>query len=220
MGISRVYVFYCRNNSSILTILIPLKVNILIDQTGTARLVDFGLLTIISDPTNLLASSSNDQSGTARWMSPELIYPEQFKLKYRPTTASDCYALGMVIYETISGRLPFHEHAGLAVAMKVLNGERPRRGRDFTDDLWKMLKLCWKPELNDRPSVTDVLLCLERASNPSEPASASPPADEGPDDGDDDCGSTPCLGTLFHPRFVKSRTCHGLNALCSHRNPL
>ena len=38
--------------------------------------------------------------GTSRWMSPELLVPEQFGIEDdRPTRQSDCYALGMVIYE-------------------------------------------------------------------------------------------------------------------------
>ena len=41
--------------------------------------------------------------GTYRWMSPELLYPERFGISQsegdRPTRQSDCYALGMVIYE-------------------------------------------------------------------------------------------------------------------------
>jgi len=41
--------------------------------------------------------------GTARWMSPELLHPEGFGIpksdEKRPTRQSDCYALGMVIYE-------------------------------------------------------------------------------------------------------------------------
>jgi len=33
-------------------------------------------------------------------MSPELLYPDKFGAKgFRPTTRSDCYALGMVVYE-------------------------------------------------------------------------------------------------------------------------
>jgi serine/threonine protein kinase len=101
----------------------PVKANILIDQSGHARLADFGLLTIITDPTNPFASSSYTQGGTARWMSPELIDPQRFGLKgSRPTRSSDCYALGMVIYETISGNLPFHEHTDLTVFVKVLEG--------------------------------------------------------------------------------------------------
>ena len=38
--------------------------------------------------------------GTVRWMSPELLDPERFgKSDDRPTKGSDCYALGMVVYE-------------------------------------------------------------------------------------------------------------------------
>jgi len=51
-------------------------------------------------------------------MGPELINPEQFGLEdNRPTKSSDCYALGMVIYEAISGKVSrgldrFHEGSG------------------------------------------------------------------------------------------------------------
>ena len=141
------------------------KANILIDQTGHARLADFGLLTIISDPTNLLSSSSYTQGGTARWMSPELINPQRFGFeKSCPTKSSDCYAFGMVIYETISGHLPFHRYTDLTVIVKVLEGERPLRQAGFTDSLWEMLELCWAPRPDIRPSVEDILQCLERAS--------------------------------------------------------
>ena len=38
--------------------------------------------------------------GTTRWMSPELLNPEMFKKSDDwPTKQSDCYALGMVVYE-------------------------------------------------------------------------------------------------------------------------
>jgi serine/threonine protein kinase len=43
--------------------------------------------------------------GTCRWMSPELLDPELFGVQDdRPTRQSDCYALGMVVYEVgVSG---------------------------------------------------------------------------------------------------------------------
>ena len=41
--------------------------------------------------------------GTTRWMSPELLYPEEFGCSdKRPTKQSDCYALGMVVYEVLT----------------------------------------------------------------------------------------------------------------------
>lgn len=144
------------------------KANILIDQAGRARLADFGLLTIISDPANLSSSSSYTHGGTARWMSPERISPEGFGFKdSRPTQSSDCYSLGMVIYETISENPPFHKHTDVAVLVKVLRGEHPPRGVGFTESLWTTLKMCWAHQPNIRPSIKEVLRCLEMASNSS-----------------------------------------------------
>ena len=117
-----------------------------------------------------MASSSYAQGGTARWMSPELIDPHRFGLgKSRPTKPSDCYALGMVIYEIISGNLPFHKDTNPTVCMKVVDGKRPPRGARFSGNLWKMLELCWADEPNKRPSVEDVLRCLETTSEPPSP---------------------------------------------------
>ena len=70
----------------------------LIDETGTARVADFGLMTMINLSTIIL-SETFVSGGTLRWMSPELLDPPRFSSDGRPTRESDCYALGMVIYE-------------------------------------------------------------------------------------------------------------------------
>ena len=49
----------------------------------------------------------------------------------------------------------------MEVFVKVLRGGRPSREDQFTDDVWKMLKLCWAPHPGERPSVGDVLQRLE-----------------------------------------------------------
>jgi serine/threonine protein kinase len=100
-------------------------------------------------------------SGTRRWMSPERLNAEISFEETRPTKASDCYALGMVIYEVLSGRVPF------VAPMKALGGKRPirpqgKRGTLFTDDIWDMLELCWKQQPRDRISASAVLLRLEK----------------------------------------------------------
>jgi serine/threonine protein kinase len=165
MGISKGCGFDGQSHSCIL-LMFPTKANILIDQTGHARLADFGLVTIIKDPTNVLTSTTYSQGGSARWMSPELIDPQQFGLQHsHPTGSSDCYALGMVIYETISGNVPFHEDPDLTVVVKVVQGKRPPRGGKFRKDLWGMLERCWESQPSSRPSIRDVLWCLEVYSN-------------------------------------------------------
>ena len=104
-------------------------------------------------------------------MSPELFDPEKFDLKDgRQTKQSDCYALGMVVYEVLSGRLPFSRHHGLAIIWAIMKGERPRRSQGkegvwFTaDGIWSVMERCWKPNPGDRPRLEDVLRCLEDVS--------------------------------------------------------
>ena len=103
-------------------------------------------------------------------MSPELLNPEGFNMEGRPTKESDCYALGMVIYEVLSGRAPFAPENAPPVIWKVLNGQRPERPKEkegalFTDDLWEILGLCWKQQPGERTSAKAVLRCLEKTSS-------------------------------------------------------
>ena len=103
-------------------------------------------------------------------MSPELFDPERFGVKdSRPTRASDCYALGMVVYEVLTGRIPFSRYSKYAAITKVLRGEQPERPQEmeekwFTDDVWGILEWCWEPIPSDRPSIENVLQHLEEAS--------------------------------------------------------
>jgi len=129
-----------------------------------ARLADFGLLTIISDSTTL---SSYTQGGTTRWMSPELFDPEV--QEHHQTKYSDCYALGMVIYEVLSRHIPFYQYPNMAIYGKVVRGDRPERPQGvervwFTDDVWEVLEHCWVPQPRSRPSIKSLLQHLEKAS--------------------------------------------------------
>jgi serine/threonine protein kinase len=139
------------------------KANILVDQSCRALLADFGLVAIVSDSTT---SNSFAEGGSTKWMSPELL--EQDGKDQRRTEASDCYALGMVIYEILSRQQPFGKCASFAAAMKVLKGERPGRLEGvlwFTDDVWEVLERCWASLPQDRPGVEDVLKFMEKAAS-------------------------------------------------------
>lgn len=149
--------------------------------------------------------------------------PELFE-NGRPTKDSDCYALGMVIYEIIGGRLPFHRYPELTISTRVVGGERPPRGSGFTESLWKMLEKCWASEPSNRPSIQDVLQCLERVSNSSE--SPSPGVDEAQEveveeSGDDWGSTTDSSGTFFElvPLYGVSQF-HCVPWLQAYRCPL
>ena len=108
-------------------------------------------------------------------MSPELLDPDQFGLKdSKPTKESDCYALGMVIYEVLSGRYPFAPDKDFIVMRKVIDGERPEipegaEGTWFTGDLRRTVELCWETQPASRPKISDVKGCLERISRTWKP---------------------------------------------------
>lgn len=78
--------------------------NILVDNTGTARIGDFGLTTVSNLGTTFFSDSVDSIGGTLPWMSPELLDSMRPGSSIRQTHESDCYALGMVIYEVRSLR--------------------------------------------------------------------------------------------------------------------
>ena len=148
--------------------------------------------------------SSSGRGGTTRWMSPELLEDSQH------TVHSDCYALGMVIYEVLSGLVPFHPQQGdPAVVKKVLDGERPERpqggeGRWFKDEIWDLLERCWKHEPSDRPSAQDVLECLDIASEwePPSPLATSQQGVDPPEGNSLDLSAISMTTIQLHPRVT------------------
>jgi len=168
----------------------------MIDESGRAVLADPSPFKIIPDQSTYLSSSIDN--GTVRWISPELLDPDKYGLeKSRPTRESDCYALGMVIYEVLSGRTPYGRNRPYIILFKVLGGERPERpkgedGRLFTDRIWDMVRCCWEPQPSERAKAKDVLACLE--GNPptvDEEVSGSDTAE-----GSSECGEDDEIGLL------------------------
>lgn len=134
-------------------------------------------------------------------MSPELLHPTQFGLKdHRPTKESDCYALGMVIYEVLSGKVPFATSVDVIVMRKVVEGDHPERpegvqGLWFTDDLWGMLSRCWATQSKMRPSIGVVSEYLERASTAWKPSPHQ--ADEDPEEDEENWDLTEIVSPMW-----------------------
>jgi len=187
------------------------KANVLISHNGHACISDFGQLAIAPNQSSDI--SSPIVGGTYRWMSPELLHPESFDLESHPTKQSDCYALGMVIYETLSGRAPFAPYHHFAVILKVLQGERPERpqgeeGVPFTDTIWGVLELCWKHQPSERIDANAVLLCLEGIPYPlRSPSGVDSDAETDPDDQPDAIASDPCMSSPLRLRLIVNNPC-------------
>lgn len=143
-------------------------VNILVKDDGSACLADFGLMSIVLDPetADITTSTDGGTRGTYGWMGPELFYPNDFGLpRFQLTKESDCYAFGMVVYEVLSGKVPFGDlKQPWQIPMAVHKGARPSMP-DGTfpgmTELWNIAQECWSPKPWDRPTFLTVVEKLD-----------------------------------------------------------
>ncbi|EUC60960.1 tyrosine kinase family catalytic domain protein [Rhizoctonia solani AG-3 Rhs1AP] len=136
--------------------------NVLVSDEGTPLLTDFGT-SLVSDRTLRFTATTGGLSCTLRWSAAEILQQTN-----PHTEASDVYALGMTIYETISGEIPYHgKNEYNVIRLVTLEKELPERpscipvGDEKADMLWKLLTQCWSYEPEARPSASQVATAMK-----------------------------------------------------------
>jgi len=118
--------------------------NIMIDKGGNAKIMDFGIARSLSGKSMTKAGA---MIGTPEYMSPEQAEGEEVDRR------SDIYSLGVILYEMVTGRLPFEGETALSVAMKH-KGEIPKDPKEYnpqiSDDLSSLILKCLEKEKESR----------------------------------------------------------------------
>ncbi|PJO42754.1 Stk1 family PASTA domain-containing Ser/Thr kinase [Lysinibacillus xylanilyticus] len=90
--------------------------NILMDAEGNVKITDFGIAMTLSATS---FTQTNSVLGTVHYLSPEQARGGT------ATNKSDIYALGIVLYELLTGELPFSGESAVSIALKHLQSETP-----------------------------------------------------------------------------------------------
>ncbi|KAG5328155.1 hypothetical protein C0989_010883, partial [Termitomyces sp. Mn162] len=146
--------------------------NILIDNSGRARLADFGL-SGMSDPQILAwtsTSSAGSRGGSVRWQAPEL-FDVKNDVYVKNTPESDVYAWSCVCYEIFTGTVPFADlQRESTIELNIMSGARPARPLEFsqpwnqwglTTTIWTLMEECWIQNPENRPKTSQVIARLE-----------------------------------------------------------
>ena len=144
--------------------------NVLLTRDHRAKIADFGMsvanigqeLTVsLSLSTrihaNIVASHSptslfQAETGTYRWMSPEVIRHEPY------STNCDVYSFGIVLWQLITREVPFAAMTPIQAAYAVAEGRRPTIPPTTPRRLQEIIVACWDQDQAKRPSFTYVAM--------------------------------------------------------------
>ncbi|CAE6478542.1 unnamed protein product [Rhizoctonia solani] len=146
--------------------------NILVTDQGQVQLADFGSA-ISTLATALNFTRTNSFNFTTRFAAPEVLKGDDHTF----TKESDIYALGMTIFNIMTGRAPFADKREVSVIIEVVsnkgqpsksNFEGSLTGSDAKVKMWDLLKGCFDYEPKNRPrvgQVKEVLIEVERLND-------------------------------------------------------
>jgi eukaryotic-like serine/threonine-protein kinase len=140
--------------------------NVMVDRSGRARLLDFGILRDLDDGGGM---TQRGALGTPHYMAPEQVAGDEVG------PASDLYSLGCMLYRILAGKPPFQGTTGRILLRQLRERPRPPSALRPCDPRLESLCLdLMAKEISERPVLDEVLRRLREVSG--EPEDEAPPA--------------------------------------------
>jgi eukaryotic-like serine/threonine-protein kinase len=143
--------------------------NVIVDAEGRAKVTDFGIARAgASDMTQ-----TGSIMGTAQYLSPEQAQGDAV------SAASDLYSIGIILYEMLTGRVPFEGESAVTIALKQVN-ERPAPPSAYNGAVGPALEAVVMRALEKQPALRfqdadEFIAALEGARDGTATALAPPP---------------------------------------------
>ena len=151
--------------------------NILVDESGQPKVLDFGVARATdSDAQATRQTDLGQLVGTLAYMSPEQVLADPLELD----TRSDVYALGVILFELLAGRLPYEISRQLHEAVQTIREEDPTPlssvSRNYRGDIETIVgKALQKDKTQRYPSAAGMAADIQRYLK-DEPIAARPPS--------------------------------------------
>jgi len=155
----------------------PTQPDIIVDDSGNARIAGFVLATVVKDA-DPVKSGSCQHDHARRWNAPEIVNGEGTCSKeadifsFAMVMIEECYGRSatcrtlayhrFVSIQVFTGAVPFNSGLSTMAILAIAEGSQPTRPTHptLTESLWALMQRCWDRNPHLRPEVSGVLQAL------------------------------------------------------------